>query len=73
MCGSVTCLDRPGRLRLESSERAGDYEGLPVWRAQCGGGASYSIVITSGGVAQILDEAEVQLVGNSAEPVGNAQ
>lgn len=58
---------------VDRSERAGDYQGLPVWRAHCQGGGDYTIVVTDSGAAQVLNEAEVALVRNegqngSAEP-----
>lgn len=52
---------------VESSERGGEYRGLPVWRARCDGGSSFTIVITSGGVAQVLDDSQVRL-GNESAP-----
>lgn len=48
---------------VESSEPAGEYEGNPVWRAQCEGGASWTIVVTPSGTAQIINDAQARLVG----------
>ena len=57
---------------VESSAAAGEYQGMPVWRAQCGGGSSYTIVITGGGVAQVLDDSQVEL-GNQSTAADNGQ
>jgi hypothetical protein len=46
---------------VESSERAGEQQGMPVWRAFCDSGASFTIVITPGGGAQVLDDARFRL------------
>lgn len=46
---------------VERSEPAGEHEGLPVWRAYCQGGATFTIVISRGGAAQVLDDSEVRL------------
>ena len=60
---------------VESSSPAGEYEGNPVWSAQCEGGASWTIVVTRDGTAQLVNDAEARLVGlnqtapaNAAEP-----
>lgn len=47
---------------VASAEGAGTYRGMPVWRATCRGGGNWTIVITNGGVAQVLDADEAQLV-----------
>ena len=46
---------------VQSSERAGEQNGLPVWRAQCEQSKSYTIVITAAGTAQVLDDSQVRL------------
>ncbi|MGZ8998307.1 MAG: hypothetical protein ACXW2T_05550 [Allosphingosinicella sp.] len=46
---------------VETSERAGENEGLPVWRARCEQARSYTIVITPGGTAQVLDDSQARL------------
>jgi hypothetical protein len=54
---------------VESSVRAGEYEGNPVWSAQCAGGDSWTIVVTPDGTAQLVNESEARLVGvNQAAP-----
>ena len=54
---------------VESSVRAGEHQGLPVWSAQCDDGSSWTIVITSDGTAAVLNEAEARLVdSNQAAP-----
>ncbi len=60
---------------VERSERAGAYEGNPVWRAHCQGDQTYSIVVTESGVAQVLNEAEVALVTDQSadDPARNVQ
>jgi len=47
---------------VERSERAGDHNGLPLWRAWCEGETSYTIVITRSGTAQVLADADVRLI-----------
>lgn len=53
---------------VERSEPAGDYRGMPVWRATCRGGAEWTIVIGADGTAQILSAAEAASV---TPPIGN--
>jgi hypothetical protein len=54
---------------VETSVRAGEYQGNPVWSAQCEGGDSWTIVVTPDGTAQLVNEAEARLVGmNQAAP-----
>ena len=48
---------------VETSTRAGEYEGMPVWSAQCAGGPSWTIVVTRDGTAQLINDAEARLVG----------
>ena len=58
---------------VESSARAGEYQGMPVWSAQCEGGASWTIVVTRDGSAQLINDAEARLVGlNQAAPANEA-
>ena len=57
---------------VESSTRGADHQGYPTWSATCAGGGSYTIVIT-GGVAQVLNDAERQLVGGNETDPQNAQ
>lgn len=58
---------------VESSARAGEYRGRPVWSAQCEGGASWTIVVTRDGTAQLINDAEARLVGlNQAAPANEA-
>ena len=59
--------------QVESSVRAGEYQGMPVWSAQCAGGASWTIVVTRDGTAQLINDAEARLVGlNQAAPANDA-
>ena len=56
-----------------ASSRAGEYQGRPVWSAQCDGGGSWSIVVTRDGTAQLVNDAEARLVGlNQAAPANEA-
>jgi hypothetical protein len=48
---------------VESSARAGEYQGMPVWSAQCAGGSSWTIVVTRDGTAQLVNDAQARLVG----------
>ena len=52
---------------VESSSRAGTHQDMPVWRAQCEGGASYSIVVGNDGTAYVLNEAEARLVSDNGQ------
>lgn len=47
---------------VESSDRAGEHRGYPVWNATCSGGGTWTIVITNNGIAQVLNAAEARLV-----------
>ena len=54
---------------VESSTPAGEYQGNPVWSAQCEGGSSWSIVVMPDGTAHLVNDAEARLVGvNQAAP-----
>lgn len=55
--------------RVQGSVRAGEYRGMPVWRARCQGGAEWIIVIANDGTAQILNPAEANSV---TPPIGNS-
>jgi hypothetical protein len=56
-----------------TSAAPGDtYRGMPVWNARCRGGGQWTIVIASGGVAQVLNASETRLVTDQAPPA-NAQ
>ena len=57
-----------------ASTRAGDYQGMPVWSAQCEGGGSWTIVVTRDGTAQLIDDSRARLVGvNEAAPQNDAE
>jgi len=60
---------------VASSERAGMHQGFPVWNATCQGGGTWTIVITDGGSAQVLNAAESRLLdtGNEAAPENATQ
>jgi hypothetical protein len=55
--------------RVQGSLRAGEYRGMPVWRARCQGGGEWIIVVANDGTAQILNPAEARSV---TPPIGNA-
>ena len=56
-----------------ASSRAGEYQGMPVWSAQCDGGASWTIVVTRDGTAQLVNDAQARLVGvNQVAPAHEA-
>jgi len=48
--------------RVQGSVPAGEYRGMPVWRARCQGGGEWVIVVANDGTAQILNPAEAQSV-----------
>jgi hypothetical protein len=56
---------------VQSSARAGDHQGLPLWRANCGGGVEYVIVIGNDGSAAVLNPAEAGLLESEAAATGN--
>lgn len=59
---------------VESSERAGEHQGYPVWNATCQGGGTWTIVVMNDNTAAVLNNAEQRLVGaNEAAPAQNAQ
>ena len=43
---------------VESSEPAGEHEGVPLWRARCTDGSSWTIAVTDNGTAQVINDAE---------------
>ena len=48
--------DSDGRCQhVERSEPAGEQDGLPIWRAYCEDGEIYSILISRGGSAQVIE------------------
>lgn len=51
---------------VQSSQPAGRYREMPVWRATCRGGSHWTIVIADNGTAQILNADEAQLVTDQA-------
>ena len=58
---------------VESSTRAGEYQGNPVWSAQCEGGGGWTIVVMPDGTAQLVNEAEARLVGVNQTAPQNVQ
>ena len=58
---------------VERSSRAGEHQGYPLWSATCAGGGNFTIVITTGGVAQVLNDAERQLMGANEAVAQNVQ
>jgi hypothetical protein len=51
---------------VDSSEAAGVQQGYPVWTAHCDNGATYTIVLTGNGSAQVIDAAEATLANTQA-------
>lgn len=56
---------------VESSDAAGAHQGFPVWNAHCRGGGTWTIVIMNDGVAQVLNAAEAQLIGDNQAAAPN--
>ena len=48
--------------QVESSQRGGTYQGMPVWQAACSGGGNWTIVIADDGTAQMLNSDQAKLV-----------
>ena len=51
---------------VESSERAGEHQGFPVWQARCSDGGTWTIVVMNDGTAAVINADEVQLVNQAA-------
>jgi len=49
---------------VASSESVGTQQGFPVWTAHCDGGATYTIVLTGNGNAQVINAAEATLANS---------
>ena len=58
---------------VESSAAGAEVSGHPTWTARCDGGASYTIVILQGGVAQVVNDAEARLVGDNQAAANGSQ
>ncbi|WP_129791910.1 hypothetical protein [Sphingosinicella sp. CPCC 101087] len=58
---------------VESSSRAGEHQGFPVWTARCLGGVEWTIVIGNDGTASVLNPAEARLVETNDSAAQNAQ
>ena len=58
---------------VESSVRAGEHQGFPVWTARCTDGVEWTIVIGNDGVAQVLNPAEAELLGGNQAAAQNVQ
>lgn len=58
---------------VESSERAGDHQGFPVWNATCSRGGTWTIVILNDGAAQVLNAEQAALAGSNQAAAANAQ
>ena len=48
-----------------------DYRGMPVWNVRCDGGGNWTVVLSNGGIAQILNASEARLARES--DAGNRQ
>ena len=58
---------------VESSQRAGEHEGFPVWNATCVGGGTWTIVVMNDGTAAVLNAEEARLAGGNEAAPANAQ
>ena len=58
---------------VESSAPGAEVSGSPTWTARCDGGASYTIVILPGGIAQVVNDAEARLVGDNQAAANGSQ
>ena len=56
---------------VDSSARAGEHQGLPLWTARCENGVTWTIVLGNDGSAAVLNPNEAAALGNSA--AGNRQ
>ena len=56
---------------VDSSARAGEHQGLPLWTARCENGVTWTIVLGNDGSAAVLNPNEAAALGNSA--AGNGQ
>lgn len=85
--GNILALPEPQRLALfanairdagqdcqevESAEAGGTYRSLPVWRATCRDGTTWTIVVGNDNVASVLNPNEAALIANEVGP-GNSQ
>ena len=57
--------------QVESSARAGEHQGLPLWTARCENGVTWTIVLGNDGSAAVLNPNEAAQLGNQAG--GNRQ
>ncbi len=59
---------------VESSERAGEHQGFPVWTARCDGGGTWTIVVMNDATAAVLNAEEARLArGNETAPQNEDQ
>jgi hypothetical protein len=56
---------------VESSTRAGEHQGLPLWTARCDNRVTWTIVLGNDGSAAVLNPNEAAALGNNA--AGNGQ
>lgn len=56
---------------VESSQPAGRYRGMPVWRATCSGEGHWTLVIADDGTAQILNADQARLVTDEPQDAAN--
>lgn len=81
--GNILGLPEPQRLALfanairdsgqecqevESAAQGGTYRDLPVWRATCRDGTTWTIVVGNDNVASVLNPNEAALIANEMEP-----
>lgn len=58
---------------VESSERAGEHQGFPVWNANCQDGGTWTIVVMNDGTAAVLNADRTVLVDGNAAASADAQ
>ena len=58
---------------VESSQRAGEHQGFPVWNATCAGGGTWTIVIMNDGTAAVLNAEEARRAGENETAAQNGQ
>lgn len=53
---------------VESSDLEGDRQGFPVWRARCGDGTEWSVIIANDGIAQVMPAEAQEQVAPTTNP-----
>jgi hypothetical protein len=53
---------------VDTSTRAGDHEGFPLWSIRCDNGRTYTIAIGNAGEAQVIDDSAARLSDEAGAP-----